>query len=81
MNREVQAIVLILLGGSTLRISIGDTYLRYVKAGMRPYLLVSGAILLMLGVWAMVDIVRSHRLEAAASPVHAHAGAAASSGG
>ncbi|MGV1037834.1 MAG: TIGR03943 family putative permease subunit [Candidatus Nanopelagicales bacterium] len=75
MNREVQAIVLILLGGSTLRISIGDTYLRYVKAGMRPYLLVSGAILLMLGVWAIVDIVRSHRREAAASPVHAHVGA------
>lgn len=81
MNREVQAIVLILLGGSTLRISIGDTYLRYVKVGMRPYLLGSGVILLMLGVWAMVDIVRSHRREAAASPVHAHAGAAASSGG
>jgi len=76
VNREVQAIVLILLGGSTLRISVGDTYLRYVKAGMRPYLLVSGAILLMLGIWAIVDIVRAHRQEAAASPVHTHAGVA-----
>ena len=36
MRRDVQAIVLILVGGAILRITIGDTFLNYVKEGMRP---------------------------------------------
>ena len=45
MSREVGAVLLGLLGGAILRISIGDAYLRYVKEGLRPWLLVSGSVL------------------------------------
>lgn len=61
MSREVGAVLLVLVGGAILRISIGDTYLRYVKEGLRPWLLVSGTILLLLGLWAVVDLVREAR--------------------
>lgn len=38
MNREVQALVLALLGASTLRISVTDAFLSYVREPMRPLL-------------------------------------------
>ena len=49
MKRDVQAIVLVLLGGAVLRISLDGTYLRYVKPGLLPVLVVAGAIVLTLG--------------------------------
>jgi len=58
MRRDVQAIVLILVGGAVLRISIGDTYLNYVKENMRLWLLLSGGLLVLLGVLALVDVLR-----------------------
>lgn len=61
MRRDVQAIILILVGGATLRISIGDTMLNYVKEAMRPWLLLSGAILVLLGLLALVDVFRQAR--------------------
>ena len=39
MNRAAQVLVLFLLGGSVLRAGLTDTYLRYVKEGLRPLLL------------------------------------------
>jgi len=59
VNREIQSILLILIGTATLRISLGDIFLRYVKPAMQPYLIISGAILLILGIWALVDVVRT----------------------
>ncbi|NQU37529.1 MAG: TIGR03943 family protein [Actinobacteria bacterium] len=67
MNREIQSILLILIGTATLRISLSDVYLRYVKAGMQPYLVISGAVLLALGIWALIDVVRASPT-ASASP-------------
>ena len=61
MRRDVQAIVLILVGGAVLRISIGDTYLNYVKEAMKPWLIVSGALLVVLGLMALVDVLRRGR--------------------
>lgn len=58
MRREVQAIVLLLVGGALLRISLGDIYLNYVKESMRPWLIASGAVLILLGLVALVDILR-----------------------
>jgi uncharacterized repeat protein (TIGR03943 family) len=40
--------VLFLLGGAILRISATDVYLRYVKAGLRPFLIVSGVLLIVI---------------------------------
>lgn len=58
MSREIQGIVLVLVGIVTLRISWGTAYLNYVKEGMRPWLLLSGGVLLALGVLAIVDVLR-----------------------
>ncbi|MEV7816241.1 TIGR03943 family protein [Streptomyces flaveolus] len=46
MNRQAQAAVLFMLGGALLHAGATDLYLRYVKAGLRPLLLASGAVLI-----------------------------------
>ncbi|MEI2729696.1 MAG: TIGR03943 family protein [Candidatus Nanopelagicales bacterium] len=58
VKRDVQAVVLIFLGSALLRISFTDIFLRYVKEGMRPFLIATGAILLVLGAWALWDVIR-----------------------
>jgi uncharacterized repeat protein (TIGR03943 family) len=58
MTREVQSIILLLVGIATLRISWGTAYLNYVKEVMRPWLLLSGAILVVLGAWLLIDSLR-----------------------
>ena len=51
MKRHVQVVLLVLSGLALLHAALfTDLYLRYVKEGLRPYLIVSGALLLLLGV-------------------------------
>ncbi|MFF3323336.1 TIGR03943 family putative permease subunit [Streptomyces sp. NPDC002889] len=50
MNRQAQAAVLFLLGGAVLRAGLTDLYLRYVKAGLRPLLLVAGIVLIVAAI-------------------------------
>ena len=70
MRRDVQAIVLILVGGALLRISLTDMYLRYVKEGLRPALIAAGAILLVVGLISAVrDGIRRPDRPAAAEEV------------
>ena len=45
MNRLAQAVVLLLFGGAILRASFTDLYLRYVKEGLRPFLIGAGLLL------------------------------------
>lgn len=66
MRRDVQGILLILVGGAILRIALTDTFLNYVKAVMQPWLIVSGAMLVLLGLLALIDTLR-HRAD------HSHA--------
>ncbi|CAM5489209.1 TIGR03943 family putative permease subunit [Streptomyces aurantiogriseus] len=50
MRRYGTAVLLLLTGGAVLRITLfSELYLRYVQAGLRPYLIVSGAALVLLG--------------------------------
>jgi uncharacterized repeat protein (TIGR03943 family) len=49
VNREAQNVLLVLVGGTVVRISLDDTFLRYVKEWMRPGLLASGAVLVAIG--------------------------------
>lgn len=49
MRRDIQGVVLALVGATVLRLSITDLMLSYVKPGMRPFLMVSGVILVVLG--------------------------------
>jgi uncharacterized repeat protein (TIGR03943 family) len=46
VNRQAQAAVLFLLGAALLHAGFTDLYLRYVKAGLQPLLLLSGAVLI-----------------------------------
>ncbi|MGY6024166.1 TIGR03943 family putative permease subunit [Streptomyces spinosirectus] len=46
MNRQAQAAVLFLLGAALLHAGFTNLYLRYVKAGLQPLLLLSGAVLI-----------------------------------
>ncbi|WP_328395105.1 TIGR03943 family protein [Streptomyces sp. NBC_00390] len=50
MNRQAQAVVLFLIGGAVLRAGLTDLYLRYVKAGLRPLLLVAGVVLIVAAI-------------------------------
>lgn len=74
VRRDVQAVLLILIGGALLRISLTDMYLRYVKDGLRPALIAAGAILLLVGlVSAVRDGIQRRAVEPAAEAGHAHA--------
>lgn len=79
MKRDVQAVVLLLIGGAILRISLTDTYLNYVKEAMRPFLVASGALLVALGLLALIDAFRTGRRAGVepdeAVPVHGSEGA------
>lgn len=50
MSRQAQAAVLFLIGGALLHASFTDLYLRYVKAGLRPLLLVAGVVLIVAAI-------------------------------
>ncbi|WP_449348913.1 TIGR03943 family putative permease subunit [Streptomyces shaanxiensis] len=57
MRRYGPCLLLVLVGAAVLRISLfGELYLRYVQAGLRPYLVVSGGALVLLG--AAMAVVR-----------------------
>jgi len=43
-------VLVLLVGGAVLRISLSDVYLRYVKEGLRPFLIVAGVLLVLIAV-------------------------------
>ena len=45
MSRLTQGVLLLLFGGAILRASFTDLYLRYVKEGLRPFLIATGLLL------------------------------------
>ncbi|GII24594.1 TIGR03943 family putative permease subunit [Planosporangium mesophilum] len=53
MNRQAQAVVLLLVGGAVLRTSLTDMYLRYVKQGLRPFLIAAGLLLVIAAVMTL----------------------------
>ncbi|MFI8893474.1 TIGR03943 family putative permease subunit [Streptomyces paradoxus] len=64
MKRPVQALLLVLSGIGLLHVSLfTDLYLRYVKDWMRPLLITSGLLLLLLGVaeaWSYFRTGKTH---------------------
>jgi putative membrane protein len=80
VNRQAQAVVLLLVGAAVLRAGSTDLYLRYVKAGLRPLLLAVGVILIIAAiatVWYELKAARTRRREQHGrdhhdSPGHAH---------
>ncbi|MGP4011154.1 TIGR03943 family putative permease subunit [Streptomyces sp. 4N124] len=62
MRRYGPAVVLVLCAGAVLRISLfSELYLRYVQPGLRPYLIASGVLLLVLGIVSAVAVGRAAR--------------------
>jgi len=53
VNRQAQAVIMLLVGGAVLRVSLTDQYLRYVKAGLRPFLIAAGATLVLAAVMTL----------------------------
>ena len=58
MRRDLHALVLLLVGGTLLKLAITGDYVRYVKAGLRPYLLAAGAVLVVVAVFSLLGRVR-----------------------
>jgi uncharacterized repeat protein (TIGR03943 family) len=58
VNRQAQGVVLMLLGGAVLKSSLTDVYLRYVKEGLRPFLIAAGAVLVIAAVMTLVHDLR-----------------------
>ncbi|MEV6305643.1 TIGR03943 family protein [Actinoplanes sp. NPDC051861] len=58
MNRRAQAVVLLLLGGAVLKASLTDLYLRYVKEGLRPFLIAAGVVLVATAVATLIYELR-----------------------
>jgi uncharacterized repeat protein (TIGR03943 family) len=56
VDRLTQYAVLLLLGGVTLAVALGDAHLAYVQPGFRPLLLLAAAVLLLLG---LIGVVRA----------------------
>jgi uncharacterized repeat protein (TIGR03943 family) len=46
VNRQAQAVVMLLVGGAVLRASLTGQYLRYVKPTLQPFLIIAGVVLL-----------------------------------
>ncbi|QFZ17306.1 TIGR03943 family putative permease subunit [Saccharothrix syringae] len=64
MRRETQNILLVLLGGALLKLALTGTYLRYVKESLRPWLVVTGAVMVVLALIAIAQDIRGARAEA-----------------
>jgi len=66
VSRGTQNLVLLLVGLSTAVMLVKGTYLNYVKPGLLPWLIAAAAVLVVLG---LVAVVRDLR-QAAAEPEH-----------
>jgi uncharacterized repeat protein (TIGR03943 family) len=53
VNRQAQAVIMLLVGGAVLRTSLTDVYLRYVKQGLRPFLVAAGLLLVAAAVMTL----------------------------
>ncbi|MFC8042095.1 TIGR03943 family putative permease subunit [Nocardia sp. NPDC057353] len=68
MRRETENLLLLLVGAAVLVITLNGSYLRYVKAGLYPFLLAAGACFVLL---ALIAIARDIRRGGNALP-HTH---------
>jgi uncharacterized repeat protein (TIGR03943 family) len=58
MKREVQGVLLLLVGGALLKIAIAGTYLRYVKPSAQPLLIAAGAVLVVVAAVSLWPTLR-----------------------
>jgi uncharacterized repeat protein (TIGR03943 family) len=81
VKREAQGVLLFVLGGAVLHASLTGLYLRYVRAGLRPFLLIAGVVLIIAAIATLWYELRPSARKAAAADhdddghgnAHAHA--------
>lgn len=78
MNRQAQAVVLLLLGGAVTRASVTDVFMRYVKEGLRPFLIAAGLLLIIAALVTLFHELLSKADSESDEALHGHRG---SSGG
>jgi putative membrane protein len=70
VNREAQGIVMFVFGGAVLHAGLTDVYLRYVRAGLRPLLLVAGVVLIIVAIATLWYELRPARGSRGEHPEH-----------
>jgi len=73
VNRQAQAAVLFLTGAALLHAGLTNLYLRYVKAGLQPLLLLSGGVLIAAALATVWYEWRGRKGEAGNLPEEGHA--------
>ncbi len=63
---------MLLFGGAILKASLTDMYLRYVKAGLQPFLIAAGVLLVAAAVMTLWYDLRRPRTNAAGDPLADH---------
>jgi uncharacterized repeat protein (TIGR03943 family) len=61
VNRQAQAVILLLFGGAIVKASVTDLFLRYVKEGLRPLLVTAGVLLVAAAVMTLWYELRGAR--------------------
>jgi uncharacterized repeat protein (TIGR03943 family) len=59
MRKDTQAVLLLVVGGTLLKISFGGTYVRYVKTGLFPLLVITGVVLIVVAGFTLWQVIRS----------------------
>jgi uncharacterized repeat protein (TIGR03943 family) len=72
VSRQAQGLLLFLLGGAVVRASLTDLYLRYVKDGLRPFLLAAGVVLIAAAVTTLWFELRPGRKGRKTQPQREH---------
>ncbi|GAA3593170.1 TIGR03943 family putative permease subunit [Kribbella ginsengisoli] len=72
MRRNVAGLVVVFVGAAVVQLATSNTYLRYVKPGMRWMLLSAGAILIVLAVADVLADTRKKPGDAHADDGHGH---------
>jgi uncharacterized repeat protein (TIGR03943 family) len=58
VRRDLHALVLLLVGGTLLKLAVSGDYVRYVKAGLRPYLIAAGVVLVVVAALSLLGRFR-----------------------
>jgi uncharacterized repeat protein (TIGR03943 family) len=61
VRRDLHGLILLLVGGALLKITITGDYVRYVKAGLRPYLVAAGIVLVAVAVVSLLSRAGARR--------------------
>jgi uncharacterized repeat protein (TIGR03943 family) len=55
VRRDLHGLILLLVGGTLLKLAITGDYVRYVKAGLRPYLIAAGIVVVIVALLSLLS--------------------------